>query len=26
MGEAAEIGTELGLRLKRGAGPEFGLG
>jgi hydroxymethylbilane synthase len=25
-GEAVEIGTELGLRLRRGAGPEFGLG
>ena len=24
--DAVEIGTELGLRLKRGAGPEFGLG
>jgi len=26
VGEAVEIGTELGLRLRRGAGPEFGLG
>src|SRR5947209_4481015 len=25
VGEAVEIGTELGLRLRRGAGPEFGL-
>src|SRR5205814_1004725 len=26
VGEAVEIGTELGLRLRRGASPEFGLG
>ncbi|HEY4473015.1 MAG TPA: hydroxymethylbilane synthase, partial [Stellaceae bacterium] len=26
VGDAVEIGTELGLRLKRGAGPGFGLG
>jgi len=25
-GDAAEIGTELGMRLRAGAGPEFGLG
>jgi len=25
VGDAVEIGTELGLRLRRGAGPEFGL-
>jgi hydroxymethylbilane synthase len=26
VGDAVEIGAELGLRLKRDAGPEFGLG
>jgi hydroxymethylbilane synthase len=26
VGGAVEIGSELGLRLRRGAGPEFGLG
>jgi hydroxymethylbilane synthase len=25
VSDAVEIGTELGLRLKRDAGPEFGL-
>lgn len=26
IGDAVELGTELGMRLRRGAGPEFGLG